>query len=384
MSTPAEKTESAETARVPIDLGARSYDVVIGQGLLDGAGDLMASVLAKPRAVIITDENVAGLHLGTLEAALKGAGIAHASIVLPPGEATKCFDQLESLVARLLEMKAERSTTLIAFGGGVIGDLAGFAAAVTLRGIDFVQIPTTLLAQVDSSVGGKTGINTSTGKNLVGAFHQPRLVLADTGVLDTLPPRELRAGYAEVVKYGLIGDADFFAWLETNGAAVLSGDPAARRHAIETSCRMKADIVARDEREGGVRALLNLGHTFGHAIEAEAGYGGAVLHGEGVALGMVLAFGLSGKLGLCTPDDTTRVRAHIDAAGLPSSLAALDQALEGKRMETGRLIAHMRQDKKVVDGRMTFVLARGIGEAFLTTDVSEDDLAAFLNDAGAA
>ncbi len=377
--SPSDTPPAAAAERVPIALGERSYDVIVGADLLARAGELTAPVLARPRVVIVTDENVAALHLGALEAALATAGITHESIVLKPGEATKCFTELESLLDRLLARKVERSTTLVAFGGGVIGDLTGFAAAVLLRGVDFVQIPTTLLAQVDSSVGGKTGINAAAGKNLVGAFHQPCLVIADTSVLDTLPPRELGAGYAEVVKYGLIGDADFFAWLEDNGAAVLAGDTDARRHAITTSCRAKANIVAQDEREGGVRALLNFGHTFGHAFEAETGYGDALLHGEGVALGSVLAFDLSVRLGHCPAADADRVRSHFRAAGLPVDLADC-----GKPLEASALITHMRQDKKVTDGRMTFVLARGIGDAFLTRDVDETTLAAFLTDAGAA
>jgi 3-dehydroquinate synthase len=277
-------------------------------------------------------------------------------------------------------MNLERSSLLVAFGGGVIGDLAGFAASILLRGLDFIQIPTSLLAQVDSSVGGKTGINTPHGKNLVGSFHQPRLVLADTGVLRTLPKRELLAGYAEVVKYGLIDDPDFFQWLEDHGLAIVEGDPAARRHAILTSCAAKAAIVAEDERESGRRALLNLGHTFGHALEAELGYDQRLLHGEAVAIGLVLAFELSTALGLCPAADTAAVRRHLAAVGLPTDL----EAVPGVVWSVEALIEHMRRDKKVRDGRVSFVLVRGIGKAFMAGDIALDDVAALLTDQLAA
>ncbi len=366
--------------RVPIGLGARSYDILIGPGLLRDTGRLIAGAIARPRVFIVSDETVAKLHRATLTAALDTAGIAHTAYIVPPGESSKDHRTLERLTDAMLAARIERSTTVVAFGGGVIGDLAGFAAAIVLRGIDFVQVPTTLLAQVDSSVGGKTGINTSRGKNLVGAFHQPRLVLADSDVLATLPPREMRAGYAEVVKYGLISDAAFFAWLEANGAAVLTCDRAALSHAIATSCRAKAGIVAEDERENGRRALLNLGHTFGHALEAECGYDDTLLHGESVAIGMVLAFRLSARLGLCPPEDAARVAHHLAALGLPTALSAAPRSAR----DPGRLIGHMRQDKKVRDGKLTFVLTRGIGKAYIADDVPLDSVTAILSEAAAA
>ncbi len=348
-----------------VALGDRSYPIHIGQGLLARAGALIAPVLKRPRVFVITDDNVAPLHLGPLLASLDDAGIGHAHAVLPAGEATKDFGHLEELLDTMLAAKVERSTTLIALGGGVIGDLAGFAAAILLRGVDFVQIPTTLLSQVDSSVGGKTGINTRRGKNLVGAFYQPRMVLADMDVLDTLPRRELLAGYAEVVKYGVIDDPAFFGWLEDKGPALLDGDMDARIDAVATCCAAKARVVAEDEREGGRRALLNLGHTFGHALEAEAGYGGALLHGEGVAAGMVMALDLSCRLGVCPTADLDRLRRHLTAVGLPTGL---DDIPGARTWTADRLLAHMGQDKKVEDGRITFVLAKGIGGAYLSRD----------------
>ena len=356
---------SASSQTVSVALGDRSYHIHVGPGLVAGRGEVLRSALARPFTFIVTDENVADAHLNTLRAALAEAEIEAKSHILPAGEKTKNFSQLEALVHALLDAKVERRDTIIALGGGVIGDLTGFAAAILRRGVNFIQIPTTLLAQVDSSVGGKTGINTPHGKNLVGAFHQPSLVLADTDVLDTLPSRELRAGYAEVVKYGLIRDAAFYDWLQANGQAVLSGDTAARVRAIATSCQAKADVVAADERETGERALLNLGHTFGHALEAETGFSDRLLHGEGVAIGMVLAFDLSARMGLCGSNAPESLRAHFQALGLPSSLADIP----GPPLDPKKLIAHMMQDKKVQDGRITFVLARGIGEAFLTNDV---------------
>jgi 3-dehydroquinate synthase len=355
---------------VTVDLGDRRYDIVVGEDVFARSGELMAPVLRQKRVIVITDETVGGLHLDALSASLDKAGIAHEAIVLPAGEQTKDFANLESLMNRILDAGIERRTALVALGGGVIGDITGFAAAIALRGIDFIQIPTTLLAQVDSSVGGKTGINTQHGKNLIGAFHQPRLVIADTGILDTLPERELLAGYAEVVKYGLLGDADFFRWLEGHGPAVIDGDPDARRHAVVHSCRMKADIVAADERETGKRALLNLGHTFGHALEAETGMGDALLHGEGVAIGMVLAFDLSVQLGHCDAVDADLARRHIAAVGLPTTPAhALGNIWSGEA-----LIGHMAKDKKVADGKITFILARGIGDSFISQEVSRDAL----------
>jgi 3-dehydroquinate synthase len=310
--------------RIAVQLGARSYDIVVGSGLMGRAGLEIASVLRRPDTIIVTDSNVTGTpHLKTLERSLEAAGVAHRSILLPAGEATKSMAQLDELLNRLFDLGIERATTIVALGGGVVGDLAGFAAAVALRGLDYVQVPTTLLAQVDSAIGGKTGINTRQGKNLVGAFHQPQLVLADVAVLGTLPPRELRAGYAEVVKYGLIDRPAFFDWLEEHGREVLAGDPAAQQYAVVECCRAKSAVVAADEREGGARALLNLGHTFAHALESTCGYGGTLLHGEAVALGLVLAFGLSVRLGLCPAEDADRVRAHLGAVGLPTTLGAI-------------------------------------------------------------
>ncbi len=365
-----------ETLTVPVALGDRSYDIHIGAGLLDFAGSDIADVLARPKTLVVTDENVADLHLPTLAESLTDAEIAFDTVILPPGEGTKCFAQLEALVERILEAGLERNDAVIAFGGGVIGDLVGFAAAIARRGMPFIQIPTTLLAQVDSSVGGKTGINSRLGKNLIGAFHQPILVLADTAVLDTLPRRELLAGYAEVVKYGLLGDADFFSWLEENGQALLDGDMAARQKAIARCCEMKAEIVAADEREAGRRALLNLGHTFGHALEAALGYDGTLLHGEAVAIGMAQAFRFSERLGLCEKGLAERVTAHLRAVGLPVDLSGL----RGRLPDAEGLLAYMRQDKKARQGRLVFVLVRGIGEAFLTADVEEDRLLSFLQD----
>ncbi len=364
-------------ATLTVDLGERSYDILVGEGLLAGAGKLIVPVLAEPRAVVITDENVEKHCLGTLEKSLDESGIDHQSIVLEAGEQTKDYAHVEALTGQLLDDRVERTTTLIALGGGVVGDITGFAAAVTLRGMDFIQIPTTLLAQVDSSVGGKTGINTPQGKNLIGAFHQPRLVLADIGTLASLPPREMRAGYAEVVKYGLIADADFFAWLEANGPAVIEGDPEACLHAVLTSCRAKALIVQADETEKGSRALLNLGHTFGHALEAQTGYSNALHHGEAVAIGLGLAFDLSVRMGLCPGEDRDRLRTHLAAVGLPVGLNGLT---DGGWSAAG-LIDLMGQDKKVRSGAMTFVLLRGIGQAFITQDVDLGLLSEVLEEA---
>jgi 3-dehydroquinate synthase len=355
-------------------LGPRSYDIHVGCGLLDQAGDLAAPLLKSPNTVIISDENVAPLYLDRLQESLAGNGIECPAIIIPAGEQTKDFHHFEELLNTLLDMNIERSTTLIALGGGVIGDLTGFAASVILRGIDFIQVPTTLLAQVDSSVGGKTGIDTAHGKNLVGAFYQPRLVIADLDTLGTLPANELRAGYAETIKYGLVNDPEFFAWLEGAGAALIDGDTDARRRAVIHSCRAKADIVAEDEREGGRRALLNLGHTFGHALEAQAGYSGELLHGEAVAIGCVMAFDLSARLGLCPTDDAARVRAHYEALNLPTR----PPAIQGVAWDADQLLEHMAADKKVEDGAITFILARAIGEAFIAKDVDPGDVRAIL------
>ncbi len=360
--------------RLHVDLGERGYDILIGGGLLARAGALIAPVLKRPRATVVADQRVADLHLEALRAALAAEDIACEAVLLPPGEGTKSFATLEALLDRLIEIEVARDDVLIAFGGGVIGDLAGFAASLLRRGIDFVQIPTTLLAQVDSAVGGKTAINAKRGKNLIGAFHQPRLVLADVDLLDSLPRRELLAGYSEVVKYGLLGDADFFEWLERHGADLLAGDAALRAHAVEVSCRAKAEFVRVDEREAGVRALLNLGHTFAHALEAETGYSDRLLHGEAVAIGMVMAFDFSARLGLCAGQDATRAKRHLDAVGLPTRAA--DAGLGPEHL--ARLVAHMRQDKKVRDGRLTFVLAKAIGKTFVSREVDTSDLEAFL------
>jgi len=369
-----------EYATLTVDLGQRSYDILVGEGLLQQAGALIRPVLARPRCVLITDENVEKHWLETVEDSLDGAAVEYHSIVLEPGEQAKDYAHAEALTGQLLDARIERSTTLIALGGGVVGDLVGFCAAITLRGLDFVQIPTTLLAQVDSSVGGKTGINMPQGKNLIGAFHQPRLVLADIGALGTLTDRDLRAGYAEVAKYGLINDADFFAWLESNGPRVIgaadTADMQARRHAVLTSCRAKAAIVAADETEQGVRALLNLGHTFGHALEAKTGYGNSLSHGESVAIGMAMAFDLSVRMGLCAGEDRDRVKNHLAACGLPVGLDAIRDA----GWSSAELIDLMGQDKKVSGGKLTFILTRGIGQSFITDDVDPADLTAVLDD----
>ncbi len=349
-----------------VELAERSYDIRIGNGLLARAGEEIAPLLTGLRKVaIVTDETVAGLHLSTLKDGLRRAGIASPALCLPPGETTKGWPQFSRTMEWLLEQKVERNGLIIALGGGVIGDLAGFAAAVLRRGVRFVQIPTTLLAQVDSSVGGKTGINAPQGKNLIGAFHQPSLVLADTDVLNTLPKRDFLAGYGEVVKYGLLGDAGFFEWLERNGAALAAGDTDRRIEAVRRCCRMKADIVARDETEQGDRALLNLGHTFCHALEAATGYSDRLLHGEGVAIGCALAFETSARLGLCAQETPGRIRAHLGAMGMKTGLADIP----GELPDADALIALMGQDKKVLNGAIRFIMARGIGEAFTTPDV---------------
>jgi 3-dehydroquinate synthase len=363
-----------------VDLGSRGYEIRIGRGLIAEAGQLMLPLLKQKRVVVVTDENVARHHLEGLERSVKAAGIAIDSIVLEAGEQTKSFAGLEDLMTRLLELNIERRTTLVALGGGVIGDLTGFAAAIALRGIDFIQIPTTLLSQVDSSVGGKTGIDTPQGKNLVGAFHQPRLVLADTATLDTLPRRQMLAGYAEVAKYGLINDLPFFAWLESNGADVIERADGPLRHAVLESCRNKARVVAADEREQDARALLNLGHTFGHALEAECGYSEELLHGEAVAIGMVMAFDLSAQLGLCSLEDAARVQRHLASVALPTSPTWID----GRDWQAERLIRHMSRDKKVKDGRIAFVLAKGIGQAFFPAHAELDAISALLETAIAA
>ncbi|MFO1120847.1 MAG: 3-dehydroquinate synthase [Hyphomicrobiales bacterium] len=359
---------------VAVALGDRSYDILIGDGLLARSGAIVSPLLRRPVTAIVTDENLARTHLDALQASLAAAGITATAVVLPPGEGSKSFAQLARVCDALLGAGIERRDRIIAFGGGVIGDLAGFAAAILRRGVDFIQIPTSLLAQVDSSVGGKTGINTAHGKNLVGAFHQPVAVITDIALLDTLPRRELAAGYAEVAKYGLLGDASFFEWLEGNAELLMRGDRQARIHAIRRSCAAKARIVAEDETETGVRALLNLGHTFGHALEAATGYSQRLLHGEGVAIGMVQAFRFSEGLGLCRPGTADRVARHLKGAGLPVAASEIP----GELPPPEALVEIMRQDKKAQGGKLTFILARGIGEAFVAKDVAEADVVAFL------
>jgi 3-dehydroquinate synthase len=360
--------------KVRVELGDRAYEVRIGPGLIARAGVEIAPLLKRRRVAVITDETVAGLHLAPLTHALEAQGIRAATLALPPGEGTKSWAGLERAVEWLIAEKVERRDLVVALGGGVIGDLAGFAAAILRRGVRFVQIPTTLLAQVDSSVGGKTGINSPRGKNLIGAFHQPSLVLADIGALATLPARDFLAGYGEVAKYGLLGDAAFFEWLEVNGPALAKGDEALRALAVRRSVEMKAGIVERDETEEGERALLNLGHTFAHALEAATGYSARLLHGEAVAIGCALAFELSSRLGLCSQEEPSRVRAHLAAMGTKRDLADIPGELPGAE----GLLALMAQDKKVIDGRLRFILARGIGQAFVAEDVPPEAVRALL------
>jgi 3-dehydroquinate synthase len=358
---------------VTVELGARTYPIHIEAGILARAGQFLAPLAKGRRVAIVTDENL-GVHLAMVQASLAGAGIASEAIVLTPGEGSKSWATLEMLCDRLLELGIERGDHVVTLGGGVIGDLVGFACSILKRGCQFVQIPTSLLAQVDSSVGGKTAINTKAGKNLIGAFHQPAMVLIDPQVLDTLPIRELRAGYAEVVKYGLIDDFAFFEWCEANGAALLAGDLALREYAIAHSVSAKARIVAADEHEtNGIRALLNLGHTFGHALEAETGFSQALIHGEGVAAGCSLAFGFSAAQGICSGQDAERVAAHWRDAGLPDGLAAAGVSASG-----ARLVDHMRHDKKMAVGTLPFLLARGIGQTYLDKTVDLADVESFL------
>ena len=366
--------------RVPVQLASSPYEVVIGDRLIARAGAYLAGVLPQKRAVIVTDEIVAGLHLAALIAGLSETGFELRQVVVPAGEASKSLAMFGHLTDSLLEAGVERRTAVIALGGGVVGDLAGFAAAATLRGLPFVQIPTTLLAQVDASVGGKTGINTDFGKNLLGAFYQPRIVLADTSVLATLPRRQLQAGYAEIVKAGLIGDAGFYEWCEAHGPALVDGDAALQAQAVACACAFKAAVVVDDEREEKAsdgRALLNLGHTFAHALEAEYGYDGTLLHGEAVALGLGLAFALSEKLQLCPAGLAERVTLHIASCGMAARLQDL-----GRRFSAAQLVSHMQRDKKMRDGRLAFVLARGIGAAFTSRDVPAEAVLAVLRDAG--
>jgi 3-dehydroquinate synthase len=364
---------TGQPIQVEVELGDRSYDIVIGRGLLDSLGARIAALRPSAKTAIVCDATVASLHLGAAEAALRAAGISATRVIVPTGEGAKSFAALERVCEELIAARIERTDLVVALGGGVVGDLAGFAASVVRRGLDVVQVPTTLLAQVDSSVGGKTAINSRYGKNLIGAFHQPILVVADTALLDTLPPREFRAGYAETAKYGLIGDAGFFAWLETNWRDVFAGTPA-REHAVAVSCRAKAAIVGRDEREAGERALLNLGHTFGHALEAAAGFSERLLHGEAIGLGMALAFGFSARLNLLSRADAERVERHLATVGLPAHLSAIPGPMPG----ADRLMELIAQDKKVKRGKLSFILARGIGASFVAPDIEAAEVRAFL------
>ena len=369
-----------EPIKVPVALGTRAYDIVIGRGLVASLGERINALRPGARVAIVTDETVAQLHAGAVEAALKSAGSASARIVVPAGEGSKNYATFEKVCEAIIDARVERNDLIVALGGGVIGDLAGFAASCVRRGLDFVQVPTTLLAQVDSSVGGKTGINSLQGKNLVGAFHQPILVIADTALLDTLPKREFRAGYAEVAKYGLLGDATFFAWLEKNWQDVFAGGQSsanfAREHAIAVCCRGKAGIVARDERETGERALLNLGHTFGHALEAGCGFSDRLLHGEAVSLGMALAFEFSARKGLLAASEADRATAHLAAVGLPTHVNQVPGGVPG----IDALMNLIGQDKKVKRGKLTFILVRGIGQAFVENDVDPAEVRAFLSE----
>jgi 3-dehydroquinate synthase len=370
----------AEPILVPVALGARAYDIVIGCGLVASLGQRINALRPGARVAIVTDETVAQLHAGAVEAALKSAGSVSARIVVPAGEGSKNYATFEQVCEAIIDARVERNDLIVALGGGVIGDLAGFAASCVRRGLDFVQVPTTLLAQVDSSVGGKTGINSLQGKNLVGAFHQPILVIADTALLDTLPKREFRAGYAEVAKYGLLGDATFFVWLEKNWQDVFAGGQSsanfAREHAIAVCCRGKAGIVARDERETGERALLNLGHTFGHALEAGCGFSDRLLHGEAVSLGMALAFEFSARKGLLAASEADRATAHLAAVGLPTHVNQVPGGVPG----IDALMNLIGQDKKVKRGKLTFILVRGIGQAFVENDVDPAEVRAFLSE----
>ena len=366
---------SGEPIVVPVALAERAYDIVIGRGVLSSLGARIKALRPGAKVAIVTDETVAQKHLAATQASLTSAGIDSSAIVVPPGEGSKNYATFEKVCEAIIAAKIERSDLIVALGGGVIGDLAGYAAASVRRGLDFVQVPTTLLSQVDSSVGGKTGINSKLGKNLIGAFHQPILVIADTALLDTLSGREFRAGYAEVMKFGLLGDAAFFTWLESNWQDLFAGGPA-REHAIAICCRGKAGVVSRDERENGERALLNLGHTFGHAFEAGAGFSQRLLHGEAVALGSTMAFEFSARKGLSSAADATRVRAHLDAVGLPTQV----KQVQGGVPSVDSLMDLIGQDKKVKRGKLTFILVRGIGQAFVAGDVDPADVRGFLSE----
>jgi 3-dehydroquinate synthase len=364
-----------DPAAIKVALGDRSYDIVIGRGLIASLGARVAALRPRAKAAVVTDENVARHHLAAVEAALAGAGMAASRVIVPDGEGSKSFRVFEQVCEAVIAARIERGDLVVALGGGVIGDLAGFVASAVRRGLDYVQVPTTLLAQVDSSVGGKTAINSGHGKNLIGAFHQPILVLADTAALDTLPAREFRAGYAEVAKYALLGDAAFFSWLEANWRDVFKGG-SAREHAIAVSCRAKAAIVARDERETGERQLLNLGHTFGHALEAACGFSDRLLHGEAVAAGMALAFAFSARQRLMPAGDAERAISHLKTVGLPTTT----KDIPGGLPPVDRLMDLIAQDKKVKRGMPTFILARGIGTAFVDTGVDQEEVRAFLSE----
>lgn len=366
----------AETERVAVELGDRRYEVIIGDRLIASAGDYLTPLLRRPYTVVVSDDNVNRLYGPRLSASLEESGIKHRNIVVPAGEGSKSFSRLEEVLERLIDARIERGDTIVALGGGVIGDLAGLAAGLLRRGVGIVHIPTSLLAQVDSSVGGKTAINSRSGKNLVGMFHQPKLVLADIGALDSLPDRQLRAGYGEIVKYAVLGDEPSFDWLEQHGHDILNGSRPARRQVVAACCRAKAAIVGADERETGARALLNLGHTFAHALEAEAGLGDTLLHGEAVSIGLVLALDLSVRLGFCAASDAKRVRRHLSSAGLPVSPQA-----SGGAASPARLIEHMKQDKKIQRGDIPFILCRGIGKAFVARDIDLEDVRAVLDHA---
>jgi len=362
---------------VHVELGERGYDIIVGERILARAGEYIAP-LVSGNVIIVSDASVARFYLHRLTNALEESKIRYRSVLVQSGDGNKNLAAFGELIEALLEHKPDRKTTLIALGGGVVGDITGFAASVLLRGVEFIQIPTTLLAQVDSSVGGKTGINSRYGKNLIGTFHQPILVLADVATLTTLPKREWLAGYAEVLKYGLINDAEFFGWIEKNGAALLGGDVGLMSEAIAKSCKAKAAIVAADEKEGNIRALLNFGHTFGHALEAETGYSDALIHGEAVAIGMMLAFKTSVKMGLCPEADLQRVAAHYKAVGLMPSFAQIKAD-----WNVDRLMEHFSRDKKTRDGKLTFILTRGIGKAFITQDVDHGLIREMLAQEGA-
>jgi 3-dehydroquinate synthase len=377
MTAPLKK--NSEAAIVEVALGERAYDIVIGRGELQWLGKRLAVLRPGARAAIVTDRNVARHWLDRAEASLDEARIATSRIIVEEGEGSKSYAGFEQVCEALVAAKIERNDLVVALGGGVVGDLAGFAAAALRRGVDFVQVPTSLLAQVDSSVGGKTGINSPQGKNLIGAFHQPVLVIADTAVLDTLAPRQFRAGYAEVAKYGLLGDETFFSWLEANHGDVFAGG-AAREHAIASSCRAKAAIVARDEREAGERALLNLGHTFGHALEAATGFSDRLFHGEGVSVGMVLAAELSAQLGMIAPSDALRVKRHLAGIGLPTHLKDIAGFAQEGLADADTLMTLMTQDKKVRRGRLTFILLKAIGCAVIVPDVEPSVVRDFLKD----